>query len=117
MDLNVFLWLLTSLIAAFLRGFQTLLATELGSPEIGTLVRMLPVLVIPFAAFRQFQRRRLPYGLSLLLIEVYFIFNRLTVFALKPLSLGELLGNIGLIWLGVLLLRPERPRKERKPHA
>ena len=112
MDLEVFLWLLTSLIAAFLRGFQTIGAYALASPELGTLVRMLPVLVIPFAAWRQFRRCRAQYGLSLLLIEVYFIFNRLTVFALKPLSLAELLGNIGLIWLGVLLLRPQTPPKE-----
>lgn len=111
-DLDVFLWLLTSLVAAFLRGFQTIGATTVANPDLGTLVRMLPVLVIPFSALRQFQRRRPSYGLALLMIETYFIFNRLTVFALKPLSLAELVGNIGLIWLGVLLLRPQKPDKE-----
>ena len=116
MDLETFLWLLTSLIAAFLRGFQTIGATPLASPELGTLVRMLPVLVIPFSAWRQFRRGRPSYGLALLMIELYFIFNRLTVFALKPLGLAELVGNVGLIWLGVLLLRPQIPEKEH-PHV
>ena len=80
----------------------------IAGPEVGTVVRMLPVLVLPFAAWRQLRRRRTSFALSLLLIELYFIFNRLVVFALKPLSLAELIGNLGEVWLGVLLLRPRK---------
>ena len=113
MDIEWFLWVVTNLVAAFMRGFQTLGALPIANPEIGTVVRMLPVLVLPFAAWRQLRRRRIPYALSLGLIELYFIFNRLTVFALKPLSLAELIGNLGEVWLGVLMLRPRKETPDR----
>lgn len=101
----------TELIYAALREFQSLMATPLANPQIGSFVRILPILALPFGAMRALSARAWTskvLGMALIFIELYFIYNRLTVFAIKPLVVGELIGNAGLMMLGVLLLLPQR---------
>ncbi len=119
MHLEIILTVLADLLGLSVRWFITTMAREVASPDVATLWRMAPILILPFAAGRAFTRCRFVLALALVFVELYFLFNRLTIFSLKPLSLAELLGNVGLITLAFLLLLPKRsiPRAlEVQPH-
>lgn len=91
------------------------------SPDWGLIWRFAPIVVLPFAAWRSLRRGAPLLGIALIAIEVYFIYNRLTVFSSKPLVLAELLGNLGLMLLGLLFITPQKywrkPPPEGRPHA
>jgi hypothetical protein len=61
---------------------------------------------VPFAAARQFRARRWALALVLTVLELYFVHNRLTLFSSVQLTRASLLGNLGLLGLGVLFLLP-----------
>ena len=109
---DLYLWEFASLLAALLRQFVAIGGMVVASADIGAAVRFLPLLILVAAAIRQFAACRPWLGLTLVLVDLYFLYNRLSVFIGKPLVLGEVVGMIGLSGLGVWLLL--LPRKERK---
>jgi len=102
---------LVNLLAALVRGFVAWGSPLVADNDAATTIRLVPVIFLACAAFRQVQRWRLVRALGLILMDLYFLFNRLTVFSVKPMSLGELLGNIGMVVVALALLpgQPDRP--------
>jgi len=100
---------LVNLLAALVRGFVAWGSPLVAGNDAATAIRMTPVIFLACAAFRQVQRWRLVRASGLVLMDLYFLFNRLTVFAVKPMTLAELLGNLGMVVVALALLLPGRP--------
>ena len=107
---DLYLWEFTSLLAALLRQFVAFGGAVVAGPDIGVAVRFLPLLILGAASIRQFRMCRPLLGFALIFTDLYFLYNRLSVFATKPLVLAEVIGMIGLSVLGAWLLM--LPRKE-----
>ncbi|MGY2892736.1 hypothetical protein [Deinococcus sp. UYEF24] len=102
-------WYLVNLLAALVRAFVIWGSPLVADNDAATAIRMVPVIFLAFAAIRQVQRWRLVRASGLILMDLYFLFNRLTVFAVKPMTLAELLGNLGMLVVAFALLMPGRP--------
>lgn len=59
----------------------------------------------PLGAVRSWRRAPL-FSLSLVMIAVYLLFNRLTIFEGAPISRAALIGNLGFALLGTLTVMP-----------
>ena len=118
MSIESVLTILTELIAYLLREGVALLGTVVATSDVAAVWRFAPIVALPFAVMRSFWRGAFGLGVALLGMEIYFVYNRLTVFANKPLSLAELLGNLSELLLAlILLIRKERWERARRPHA
>ena len=100
--------------ALLVREFIAAMGYHVAPAALGTLVRMLPLMVLPFAAARSLWRGAFWLALALICMELFFVYNRLTGFANKPLTVAELIGNGGELLLGLILLTRRRPWGERQ---
>lgn len=81
------------------------------------IIRIACIIPLLFGAVRSWKRGYYVLALPLFLIELYFLYNRLTVFSVRPLSIAEALGNLGLLWLGILFLIPFRYWRQGRRQA
>ena len=105
------------LFAFVLRQGVEWLAGEVFSADVAIIVRMACIIPLLFGAVRAWKRGYYALAIPLFLIELYFLYNRLTIFADKPMAWAELIGNVGLLWLGVLFLVPFRYWRQGRQQA
>ena len=112
---QVIIWLIVNSMDAMLRGFIEYGSITLADGALATQLRLLPVFLFVASVARLFFRRRYLLAACVLAADLYFVYNRLTVFAVRPLNVAELVGNIGLIGLAILLTLPQKIDKPRIP--
>lgn len=112
MHLEYTAWIVANIMAAALRWVMLTGAHVVASQDVGTLVRLLPVFMLPFSVLRLAIRRRAGLAVLIAGMDYYFLFNRLTVFSVKPLALAELVGNVCIIGLALVLMLPQRVDKK-----
>ena len=112
---HLIVWYVVNIAAALVRQFVVYGSVIVVTGEATTLIRVLPVFLLGASVSRLLIRRRWALALFVAAADLYFVYNRLTIFSSKPLAVAELVGNLGLIGLAVLLTLPQRPDRPRQP--
>ena len=109
---------LVDLLVWLQRGFVEFGSVKILDPVWSSFVYLTGLLSLPFAAGRQFRARRWALAAVLVLLELYFVHNRLTLLSSVQLTRASLVGNLALLGLGLLFIMPisiwARLPKEKK---
>ena len=112
-EVNHLVWMLVNILAAGVRWFIQTGAIPVTDKDYATLLRLTPVVLLAGSVYRLLRRRRWVEALFIACMDLYFLYNRMTVFSARPLVLAEMIGNLGLIGLSISLSLPQRIDKKK----